>query len=92
LSVVAGVHGTNTTIPAPLLAFVAFKLAQLLETSAWNQPGTRMDDDDATLYQRYLTMASGLRDKVVGPRTLPHGTEELWIKVEYNLEVCWLHL
>ncbi len=83
LTLVERTVGANADIPAPVLGFIAFKLAQLLAQEAWNVIGARVDDHDQAGYRRYLQLAIAQRGTVLKPSVLPQGVLELWIRVTH---------
>ena len=74
--VVAATLGANQDINAPVLAFVAFKLAELLGDPAWNVKAQKVDTGVASrfgfTYLTFLDMAGGA-EWHDGDGTLPAG-------------------
>ena len=88
LQVVSEVQGINRDIPGPTIAFVAFKVAQLLAAKDWNVPGARLDnDDDEALYNRFLKMTSEMHKRTVGPKNPPEEFGEMWVRIIFDAKV-----
>lgn len=98
---VAAVVGANQDINAPILAFIAFKLAELLGDVVWNVRAQKIDTGVASKYGfNYLTfldMAVARAGTTIVARC-PAETEgdedrELWLRIAYDASVrsfCFL--
>ena len=74
----------NNEVPATKVAFVAFKLAQLLSDPVWNEKSHRVDPEGSPDYTRYLRMAMDNRDDVIAPAQLLDRFDEMWITIAGN--------
>lgn len=93
--VVAAVVGANQDINAPILAFVAFKLAELLGDASWNVKSQKVDTGVASrfgfTYLTFLDMAVA-RSGTTVTATCPPAEEggearELWLRIAYDPKV-----
>ena len=96
--VVAATLGANQDINAPVLAFVAFKLAELLGDPAWNVKAQKVDTGVASrfgfTYLTFLDMAVARSGTTVTARCPPDGEDgeerELWLRIAHDPKVCIL--
>lgn len=94
--VVAGVVGANQDINAPILAFIAFKLAELLGDATWNVKAQKVDTGVASRYGfsylTFLDMAVARSGTTVTASCPPEeaGGEprELWLRIAHDPTVC----
>ena len=99
--IVADVHGANQEIRAPVIAFIAFKLSELLRDAAWNVQGQRLEVesvDTSSSYTKFLNLAIKARGKVIKASTREFDAEgensdsaesheEFWLKIEHDVAV-----
>ena len=92
--VVAAVSGANQEINASILAFIVFKLAELLGDPAWNLKAHKIEADVSSKfgfsYIKYLDMAIAHSGTVV-VATIPSTDEEedpreTWIRIAYEYQ------
>ena len=82
-------QGINRDISGPTIAFIAFKVAQLLSAKEWNLSGSRLDTaEDEAVYNRFLKMTSDLHRRTVGPKNTPPEFQEMWVRIIFDAKVC----
>ena len=83
---VAQIHGVNCEIRAPVIAFIAYKLSQLLGDDSWNVVGQKVDDDADDSFSRgyleFLDLAIAYRGKTITPVD-----GHTWIRIAYDVAV-----
>ncbi len=82
-------HGINTDVPGPIVAFVAFKLSQLLAYETWNKAGARVDEDNVATYNKYLQQAVSVRGIVIRAELDGNDEQGTWIRVVYDVQVAY---
>lgn len=92
---VAEVNGVNRVIQAPVLAFIAYKLANLLVDPSWNVLGRRLESSENVHgYLQYLDMAIAQKGITI-TATIPAETEDdeeprtTWIRIDHDMDVRW---
>ena len=89
---VAQVHGANQEIRAPVVAFIAFRVAQLLADPQWNVAHHRADaDDNASGYCYFLDLAVANHGKLI-MATHPAGGDggeerKTWLRISHDAAV-----
>ena len=81
--------GTNEDIGAPVVAFVAYKLAQNLASDQWKTPNAKVDDGDKTEYAKFLRLAVTHRNQVITARHETDADQDTWITIAYVPEVSF---
>ena len=85
----AAVHGVNTDVRAPVIAFIAFKLSQLLTCATWNKSGARVDEDNMGAHARILQLAVSNRGITISAESDADNDEpaDMWIRIVHDLQV-----
>lgn len=88
---VADVVGVNQEIRAPVIAFIAYKLGNLLIDSSWNVLGQKLDDsrDTGVGYVRYLDIAIAQRGITIAA-TIPADDDteprQTWLRIVHDTQ------